>query len=219
MQAADITGLIASYVYVFAVLMAGEALGRFVFHGSTAFTRKFVHIGVGLWVVGTVALFKTWQAAVIPPLTFIVINYISYRRDIFKAMESADKANLGTVYFPVAFALIIALCWGKPAVVVAGLMPMTWGDALAAVVGGQWGRHRYGVLARNKSWEGSAAMLAASFGSMALALAAFGVAGGTAVWVALLTAIIATLVEAVTPLGLDNLSVPIMSALLLWLMV
>ncbi|MBU0493563.1 MAG: DUF92 domain-containing protein, partial [Chloroflexi bacterium] len=58
--------------------------------------------------------------AIIPPLSFIVLNYISYRREVFKAMELEDKGNLGTVYFPISFALVIALCWARPAVIAAG---------------------------------------------------------------------------------------------------
>jgi len=219
MQQSNAIALVLSYVYVFAVLMGGELLGRFVFHGSTSFTRKFVHVGVGMWVVGTVLLFKSWQIAVIPPLTFIVINYISYRQDIFKAMESKDKRNLGTVYFPISFALIIALCWAKPAVVVAGLMPMTWGDALAAVFGERWGRHKYLVFGKEKSWEGSAAMFIASFLSVVLVLLAYSTAGMMALGVALIVAAVTTIVEALTPLGLDNLTVPIIAAALLWFLI
>jgi phytol kinase len=219
MLQADAIALIASYVYVFAVLIAGELFGRYVLHGSTSFTRKFVHVGVGMWIFGTVALFQSWQTAVIPPLTFIAVNYVSYRRDLFKAMESKDKRNLGTVYFPISFALVIALCWDKPAVVVSGLMPMTWGDAMAAVVGERWGSHRFTSWAQGKSWEGSIAMFAASFVSVWLALTVFGVTGSTAMLASLVVALAATIVEMLTPLGLDNLTVPLVSAGLLWLMV
>jgi dolichol kinase len=171
-----------------------------------------------MWIVGTVLLFKSWQMAVIPPLTFIVVNYVSYRLSIFKGIETKDKRNLGTVYFPISFAAVIALCWAKPEVVVASLMPMTWGDALAAIIGQRWGRHRYTALARSKSIEGSAAMFIGAFVSVSLALAAFGVTVATAAGAALVVAFVATIIEALTPWGLDNLTIPAASALLLWLM-
>ncbi len=212
----DLFALLASYVYVTAVLMCGELLGRFVLHGSTAFTRKFVHIGVGMWIIGTVLLFKHWQMAVIPPLTFIVINYVAYRYDIFKSIQSADKRNLGTVYFPISFALIIALFWPKHEVVVAGMMPMVWGDALAAIVGLRWGRHPYVAFGKGKSWEGSAAMFLSSFAGVAIVLLAAGNGVAPALGLALITSVVATVLEAITPAGLDNLTVPLGSALLLW---
>ena len=212
MMRSDLVALVISYVYVFAVLMMGEGLGRWVFKGGTAFTRKFVHIGVGMWVVGTVLLFESWQAAIIPPLSFVVINYVSYRRDVFKAIELADKRNLGTVYFPISFAVLIALCWTVPAVLVGSLMTMTWGDAMASIVGQRWGKRRLPGVLRRKSWEGSAAMLAASSVSVLIALVGFGVAGGQAAVYALITASVAALLEALTPWGLDNLTVPLASA-------
>ena len=216
MQQADLIALLASYIYVTAALLIGELLGRFVFHGSTAVTRKFVHVSVGMWIVGTALLFTNRWIAVIPPLTFILINYVSYRMDIFKAISTKDKRNLGTVYFPISFSLIILIFWSKLPVVVGGLMPMTWGDALAAVIGQRWGKHRFTVLGSTKSWEGSAAMAVASFVSVFITLAAYKVALGAAALDALIVAAAATVVELLTPLGLDNLTVPLLSALLLW---
>lgn len=215
---AEIVALIASYIYVFAVILVGEVLARLVFNGSPAFSRKFVHVGVGMWVVGTVLLFTDWRWAIIPPLSFIVLNYISYRAELFKSVEIADKRNLGTVYFPISFALIIALFWAKPEVVVAGLMPMTWGDAAAGVIGHKWGKHRLQGVPGGKSVEGSAAMLLFSFVSVALVLLAADF-GGQALAVAAVVAVVATVVEALTPWGLDNLTVPILSAVLLWFLV
>jgi len=71
----DLVGLVVAYVWVFAVLGAGEGL-RLIFKLPQDFTRKFVHIGVGLWAIGTVLTFQNWYLAVIPPLSFIVLNYI-----------------------------------------------------------------------------------------------------------------------------------------------
>jgi len=211
----DLVGLVVAYVWVFAVLGAGEGL-RLIFKLPQDFTRKFVHIGVGLWAIGTVLTFQNWYLAVIPPLSFIVLNYISYRRDVFKAMESADKSNLGTVYFPISFVIVVALCWARPAVIAAGLMPMTWGDAFASIVGVRWGRHRYTIGGTTRSLEGSAAMFVFSLGSVFLVLWGFGTPLATAGVYALVVAAVATAVEAVSVKGLDNITVPLVSALVLW---
>lgn len=215
----DGVALVVSYIYVTAMLLTGEVLGRFVLHGSTAFTRKFVHVSVGLWIIGTALLFTSWKPAIIPPLTFIVINYVAYRYQIFSSIQSSDRRNLGTVYFPLSFSIIVALFWAKPAVMVAGMMPMVVGDALAAVIGLKWGRHPYTAFGNHKSWEGSAAMFVSSFVAMAIVLLVTGSGVAAALAIALLTAAVATVLEAVTPAGLDNLTVPLVSALLLWLLV
>lgn len=214
----DWIGLVASYIWVFAVLGASEGL-RLVFKLPRDFTRKFVHIGVGLWAIGTVLVFQSWYFAVIPPLSFIILNYISYRRDVFKAMEMEDKSNLGTVYFPISFAIVIALCWARPAVIAAGLMPMTWGDAFASIIGRRWGTHRYTIGGSTRSLEGSAAMFFFSLVSTFLVLGGLGTPAGAAGVYALIVAAVATVVEAVSIQGLDNITVPLVSTLTLWLLV
>ncbi len=207
--------VVISFIYVFAVLGIAEALRR-ALRLPVEFTRKVVHIGVGMWAFGTAALFSDKWFALIPPLAFVALNYLSYRRALFTAMETGDKSNLGTVYFPIAFAAIIVLFFdlSKP-FMVAALMPMTWGDAFAAIIGRRLGRRRYALLnARaQRSVEGSAAMFGFSFLSAGGALLAFGAPFTVALATALPMALFATLVEAVSPAGLDNLLVPASSAL------
>jgi phytol kinase len=95
-------------------------------------------------------------------------------------------------------------------------MPLTWGDALAAVVGKRYGRRHYTVLNATRSLEGSLTMFALSLLSTGLALILFGEPNPLVA--ALGTAVGATLIEAVSPWGLDNLTVPAVSALLLCLL-
>ncbi len=212
----DSLALLVSYVYVFSAIGAAEGLRRWRGY-PTEFTRKFIHIAVGMWAYGTVLLFRSRAFAVIPPLTFVVLNAISYWRGTFKAMETGEKENLGTIYFPLAFAALVWLLWDEPHLLVASLMPMTWGDALAAVVGRRVGRHRYTVFGSTRSLEGSAVMFLAGWAATAAALLLL--APGASPIAALLTAAItaggAALVEAVSPWGLDNLTVPAVSVALL----
>ena len=153
----DYTALVISYAYVFAVIALGELLRR-VGKRPPDFTRKFIHIGVGMWVLGTVFLFETWYFALIPPATFVLINAISYWQDTFKAMESEEKGNLGTIYFPISFAAVLYFFWNQPVLMVASMMPMTWGDAMAAIIGRRYGHYHYAIGKRTRSVEGSVAM-------------------------------------------------------------
>jgi phytol kinase len=159
--------------------------------------------------------------AIVPPLAFVVINYLDYRFGIIQAMMSSNRTNLGTVYFPLAFAVILVVFWGdpykpttNPHLIVAALMPMTWGDALAALAGERFGRHRYTILGQTRSLEGSIAMLIVSVLATWLA---WGTSPSTAI-IAIVTALGATLVEAVSPWGIDNLTVPAVSAIILALL-
>jgi len=214
----DWLALVISYVYVFAVIGVGEGLRKWRGY-STEFTRKLIHISVGMWAFGTVLLFEHWYFAIIPPLSFVVLNYISYRGEIFKSVELGEKGNLGTVYFPISFAIILCLFWERPSLLVASLMPMTWGDALAAILGRRYGQRKYTILGSSRSVEGSLAMFLFSWLSTFVALLLLPPLGWqTSLLYSLAVAVVATLVEALSPWHIDNLTVPLLSAALLYLM-
>jgi phytol kinase len=217
----DYTALLVSFAYVFAIIALGELFRR-VGHRPPEFTRKFIHIGVGMWVVGTVLLFQTWQLAIIPPAAFILVNAFSYWRGTFQAMEAGERGNLGTIYFPISFAVLIYFFWNQPVLLVASLMPMTWGDAMAAIIGRHYGHYRYPIGGRTRSLEGSVAMLLWSWiaTSLALFFMPFLVGGAPIDWLLALiygaaVAIVCTLVEALSPWGIDNLTVPAAAAVVL----
>jgi phytol kinase len=217
----DYTALVVAFAYVFAVIGLGELLRR-ASHRPPEFTRKFIHIGVGMWVVGTVLLFDTWQFAVIPPAAFVLINAFSYWRGTFQAMETGDRGNLGTIYFPISFAALIYLFWTQPVLLVASLMPMTWGDAMAAIIGRQYGHYLYPIGGRTRSLEGSVAMLLWSWitTTLALFLMPFLLGGPSIDWLLALiyggaVALVCTVVEALSPWGIDNLTVPAAAAVVL----
>jgi phytol kinase len=214
----DLPVLAFSYVYVFGVLAAAEGLRRWRGY-SVGFTRKAIHIAAGMsaWLL---PLFEHLPLALIPPLSFILVTVLSYRKGIFQAMETGERGNLGTIYFPISFSILTCLFWEQRPLLVAALMPLTWGDALAAMVGQRWGRIRFHVPGSTRSLEGSLTFLASSWIATALPLALLPTSpcpGWTAVLVALEVATGAALVEALTPWRLDNLTVPAVSALLLWL--
>jgi phytol kinase len=219
----DWRALIISYIYVFTVIGVGEGLRKWLGQAkpgtySTEFTRKLIHISVGMWAFGTVLLFQRWYFAIIPPLSFVLLNYTSYRGEIFKSVETGEKGNLGTVYFPISFTVIICLFWERPNLLVASLMPMTWGDALAAILGRRYGRRKYSVLGFTRSVEGSLAMFFFSWLSTFSALLLLPpLSWQTSLLYSLSGAVFATLVEALSPWHIDNLTVPLFSAALLYL--
>ena len=209
----DILAVLISFVVVFIMLGLAEGL-RKAFRLDAEFTRKLVHVSVGMWAWGTALLFQSTWFAIIPPASFIVLNYISYRRGLFKAMESGDRLNLGTVYFPIAFVLLILVFFDSNRVLfVAALMPMTWGDAFAAIVGRLKGAHKFTIFGTTRSLEGSLTMLVLSFVSLFITLLLFMDSPALALFLSVPVAVLVTVVEAVSPWGLDNLLVPAATAL------
>lgn len=228
MSNSDFIGLAASYSYATALLVVGELLLK-LFGQKQELTRKIIHIGAGMWVFGVLVLFDRWELGILPFATFIFFNYLFYRYRVFGAMD-AESNSPGTVYFAISVTLLFGLLWrpdgpvDRVPIAVAGVMAMTWGDALAALIGKRIGQHRYRVGQSERSWEGSAAMFLASAVAMFLVLLLLPGSSlsphstpsntGQAFSAALVGAASATLVEAVSPHGTDNLTVPMVAALL-----
>lgn len=219
----ELIGLLASYLYAGGLLGIGELLHR-QFNISNDITRKVVHIGAGMWIFGVLYFFHTWQIGVIPFATFIGLNYFFYRVKLFRGIDS-DTASPGTIYFAFAITVITVVFWRPqgpidhaPAVV-AGIMTMTWGDALAALIGKHYGRHRYTFNGGTRSYEGSAVMFGVSLLVIALSLSLLPGSSLTPyadlpstsaiVLASIAGAATATIVEAMSPHGTDNLTVPI----------
>jgi dolichol kinase len=233
MTQGDIIGLIASYVYAFGLLLAVEALGRRL-KWPQHLTRKIVHIGAGMWVWGILAFFDHWTFGLIPFGTFIVLNYVFYRRQVFAQMDSRDSTP-GTVYFAFSITLLFALFWRTGAgqtdhapIAAAAVMAMTWGDAMAHIIGRGIGKRKYELFGHTRTWEGTAAMIVFSFLAIfltlwllpgsALSLSSRVLGAGPAAIMALFATMAVALLEGVSPLGLDNLTVPLLGGLAIWLL-
>lgn len=92
-----------------------------------------------------------------------------------------------------------------------------WGDAVGEPVGSRWGKHRYRVpsmagVAATRSLEGSAAVFAVSAAVAFMGLQAQGLTAGTSLPYALLIALAATGIEAISTHGLDNLTIQLAAA-------
>jgi phytol kinase len=211
-------GLIICVTYIFGIIGIAEALRRWRGYSSD-FTRKAIHIGVGMmsWVLHF--LFDTPWFFIAACVGFMIINLFDWRYGFFASMASSDRSNLGTVYFPLAAGVVIYLFWERPPLMVAALMPLTWGDGLAPVVGRLFGRHFYKVHTSTRTLEGSAGFFLAGFLFTWLAL---WVVNGTpsitpveALLPALITIIFTTLIEAVSIWGTDNLTITAMAIVVL----
>jgi dolichol kinase len=225
-----VIGLVASYIYAFGLLFAVEEIGKEL-KWRQAFTRKIIHIGAGLWIWGILYLFEHWYYGIIPFGTFIVLNYLFYRQQAFKAMD-AQESTPGTVYFAFSITVLFTLLWrtggqvDRVPIAAAATMAMTLGDALASIVGQRWGTHTYTVCGHTRSGEGTAAMAVTSFLGIYMtlrwlpgsALTPNSIPWSTgSVW--LLSSIgtaVATTAEALSPAGSDNLSVPLLSGLAMY---
>ncbi len=214
----DWPGFLFCVVYIFAIIAIAEGLRRWRGYDSS-FTRKVIHIGVGMlsWLLPFI--FNEPWLFILACFGFMVLNFLDWRYGFLKSMASSSRSNLGTVYFPLAAAVVVYIFWDFPPLMVAALMPLTWGDGLAPVIGKLYGRRTYSVHTSTRTLEGSAGFFIAGFLFTWLALWVMppppDISPLQAILPALVIMIFTTLIEAVSIWGLDNLTITAMAILVL----
>lgn len=174
-------------------------------------TRKIVHIGAGHVILLAWWLMLPAWMGIGASILFASIALASYRLPILPGINSVGRRSWGTFFYAVSIGVLMGWCWPQeyPYFGVIGILIMCWGDGLAALIGQRWGRHGYEIWGEQKSWEGSLTMAAAS---TLVVITVLGVVKGMSwslVLIALGVAISATILEAVSKYGIDNLTVPI----------
>ncbi|MBR4477002.1 MAG: hypothetical protein IKO96_00070 [Spirochaetales bacterium] len=215
----DIWGLLLSVALILSCLITSFLVAR---HGRKAFgdlcpeiARKIVHIGVSNWFFIYCHVFESDLWPIIGLAGFAVINAVmnmSGGLHVLMGQEST-KRNWGLVQYPISIIILIMLRHfgvGDMVCVGCGVLGMGYGDGLASIIG---------MKVRSKNLPGKSRKTVA--GSITMACITFvvvfllnifykqGVEMATLVLVSLLAGLCASFVEAYTPFGLDNISVPL----------
>ena len=191
------------------------------------FSRKFVHISTGILLFFAPILIESSLPFVIIALLFIIINYIALKKGFLKGMNG-QRATFGTIFYPISFLILVLFAWQDyKTIIIISMMIMAIGDALAAIAGESLpGTHNYLLITEEKTIEGSTTMFVAStiiifvvlklnpLHSSVVAYSSFYI-----LWIAIITAVISTIAEALSTKGSDNLSVPLFSAIILYFMI
>lgn len=208
----NIYGIAVSFGFVFFIIWLSAILTKQgILSGESS--RKFIHIGVSNWWIIAMIFFDSSFYAAIVPGCFVVLNYISYRKNLFKVMErERSKKDLGTVYFAVSLLILSIVTFSRgshPYIGALGILIMGYGDGFAAIFGTRYTRYSFKIWNSTKTLSGSFAMFVFSF------LAAFVIlkiySPVSYLLPSLVLALSATIIELVSPFGLDNLSVPLLS--------
>lgn len=201
-------GIVALWLLVVGLIALGCQRSQL---GGPEVVRKIVHIGTGNIIVLVWWLHVPAWIGVGASLLFSIITLASYWLPILPMINSVGRQSWGTFFYSISIGILMFVFWPLevPQYAVIGVLVMTWGDGMAALIGQRWGRHSFQVWGTTKSLEGCCAMAIASFTLTSLVL--LGCQGPVmSTWgVAVAIALIATSLELFSRFGIDNLTVPL----------
>ncbi|MFB2881106.1 diacylglycerol/polyprenol kinase family protein [Floridanema aerugineum] len=206
-------------VWVGAIVLTAELLHRYTSTDPEKI-RKVVHIGTGQVILLAWWLEIPAWVGITASILASTVTLLSYKFPILPGINSVGRKSLGTFFYALSIGILVAWFWSiqQPQYAAIGILVMTWGDGLAALIGQKYGKHPYKIGGIQKSWEGSLTMTLVSFLVTSLILLA--VQGN--IWqtyvVSIAVALFATALETFSKLGVDNLTVPVGSAALSFLL-
>ena len=216
----NIFGILVSIIFIGIIFVSARLFEK---AGKEA-SRKFIHIMLSNWWIIAMIFFDNAWAAAFMPAIFVIINYASYKMDIIKVMEREEgeenKDSLGTVYYAITLLILAILTFGplkNPLIGLCGVAVMGYGDGLAAVIGQSIKSPEFRIKGNRKTVAGSLTMFCVTL----MILAGF-LTYSKAEYVAIksvLVAILITIVEAASIKGTDNLTVPLLTSLIVGLLV
>jgi len=213
----DLVGVAAVYIYVAVLIVFTEKVFSKRYPVQS---RKFLHIMTGN-IAFILPLFETREIMVfVAAGPFILFTFLMSPYSPIKSMRGKTSEaghGLGLVYYAITWTILAYAFFGHREIIAMGILAMSYGDGLASLIGIKYGKRKYCVFKDTKSYVGSITMFVCTFLLLVIALLFYAVPVTTRVVGYLLCmAGVATVIEGVTPLGLDNLSVPFVAALMYW---
>ena len=209
----NIIALIIVYIYVAVIFLISEKLLK----NRPSFARKFTHIMAGN-IVFLLPLFTGDEAGIFMaiftafPIVIFAFLMTKYSPIKIKNTMTSSGHGLGLFYYAISWTVLAFLFYNQLYIVAVGIIAMSYGDGFASLIGQKFGKHKYTVFGDTKSFEGSLAMFLVLIAMLVVSLGYYTFIIGYPPHILNLSVIIAvsavaTITEAVSPKGLDNLTV------------
>lgn len=172
--------------------------------------RKALHASIGVVTLVVTPWFQTLAWALVAPVLFTILNASGKARAMLPGMAETPREARGLWTFPLAVALTYVLFWDespRPAIL-AGIAALAFADPAAFLVGSRWGQRRLRPAAGGRTLEGSLAFFVVS--AVAVGIVASIAGEGAYPWrMGVACGLAGAIVEALTPSGWDNLTIPL----------
>jgi len=178
---------------------------------SKEFWRKIIHILAGVFSASLPFLLSLSQIFFLG-IFFALAMLVSKNTNVFKSIHAVSRRSYGEVFFPLSIS-IVALAFPNKILYVYAVLILSLSDGLAGLAGQKFGTKKYNLFSE-KSYVGSLTFFITSalIGTALLQISSLPF-WQSAAW-GMILAIPLTIAEGILPLGLDNLLLPPLAALL-----
>ncbi len=205
---------------------------RLTKHGGRKWkSRKLVHVGMGTVIAFTLTSYSNLSGPAFAAGVFLVILFYvwAHKRDLIMELLNAGsreyESRLNTFASSfmglVSFALTFLIFLQRPEIFVASFLTVAWGDAAGEIVGRPFGGRYLRRLRKNKSLEGTIAVFLMSFVAIFTAIGLFSAdtCPFCVAYKILFIAFIIAILEAFSIGWTDNFVIPLVTAIMLWVLV
>lgn len=217
----DILRMLICYGYIFIMILISDRLNN-IFNISKKSSRKFLHAMIGN-LPFAIPFFEWPLSSAIIAAPFIIVTLLAsphspspYLREKLRRLSNLTEEghSFGLILYSISYTLLAFLYPSKPYIIAAGVLPMAYGDSVAALIGKKYGKT---MIINEKTLEGFLAMSAASLITLILSLTYFSALYpftiNQKILPILATVIVVSFAELLSPRGYDNITVPILGAI------
>lgn len=174
------------------------------------YLRKIIHICVSFLIFPVLLGIDNFCLRMVGPLLFILVNYLVCYTKLGRRVGINSSRTLGILLYPISF-LLLVIAYSTNAILlesaISSVLIMGLSDGGAAIIGSLCGKHKYKVFHKiDKSVEGTTIFCLLTFIILLFSLPPLP---------SLILALILGIVENISPKGFDNLTVPLISAILM----
>ena len=197
-------------IYIFSIFFLSWIFQKYK-PNNNELKRKIIHIGIGPLIPIAKFLEIDQNSALFFTGTISLLVLINYIFKIIPTIEDVERKSYGTLFYCLSLFILIFIFWDKdPYSLITGFFIMTFGDGLAGLLGKTFNSRSWFFLKQKKSLIGTLTMFLTSL----IIVSSLGYATQKSLNLNYFTiAFIATLLEQVSFLGIDNFIVPILSGL------
>ena len=179
-------------------------------HTSPDGQRKALHALIGSWTLFVTPAFHDLGWALLPPIIFGIVNASPWSKTLMPDLARSAHESRGLWTFPLAVVLLYILFWDAPprSAILGGLAVLALADPIASLVGARWGQRKL-VLGGGRTLEGTLAFLAVAAIVVGTIAAVTGAQSAYPWRMGVGCGAIGAIVEAWTPAGWDNLTIPL----------